>query len=155
MDLGHGKLRIACSSTSATMSAAGRPGFSITAKRILPFCVVAFLKLVAGQPAPRKNPSIAFSGASALGPLRSSRSRAGIQHALDGQRQAARRRKGSGRGIGQARLDQAVRDQFLQVSRRVACIRAGISSEKSSIRRSGISSVPFWGCGHSPMMVPS
>ena len=31
MDLGQGKLRIVCSSTSATIFAAGRPGFSITA----------------------------------------------------------------------------------------------------------------------------
>lgn len=37
IDLGQGKVRITRSSTSATISGAGRPGFSTTAKRTAPF----------------------------------------------------------------------------------------------------------------------
>ena len=37
IDLGQGKLRMAASSTSATISDAGRPGFWITANQTWPF----------------------------------------------------------------------------------------------------------------------
>ena len=72
MDFGHGKLRIVRSKTSATISAAGRPSFVILAKKMFPLGVSRSSRSSRVKPAPRKKPLIAFSGASAFGPLRSS-----------------------------------------------------------------------------------
>ena len=72
IDLGQGKLRIAASSASAITSEASRPGFSITAKRTSPFLSARTSSWSRVRPVDLRNPSTAFSGASARGPLRSS-----------------------------------------------------------------------------------
>ncbi len=75
IDFGHGKPRTTASTVSATTVAAGRPGCSITATRMLPFLSARVCNWSRVRPVERRKPSIAFSGASARGPLRSSRSR--------------------------------------------------------------------------------
>ena len=85
----------------------GGPALVILAKRMLPLGVSRSSRSIAGQPcAAQESPSIAFSGASALGPLRSSTVWGlASKHPLDRQRQTARRGKGRSRGIGQPRLN--------------------------------------------------
>ena len=72
MDLGQGKLRIVASSTSATMSAAGRPGLVTVAYQTCPFLSSRACSWSRVSPVERKKPSSAASGASVRGPLRSS-----------------------------------------------------------------------------------
>ena len=94
------------------------------------------------SPVERRKPSSAAAGASARGPLRSSRTaRLSRRQPLDRQRQAARRRKRARRGHRSARPRPARRSPAcFRSSRARACIRAGISSENSSISRA-----PAWG----------
>ena len=73
IDFGQGKLRMVLSTTSATIAAAGRPGFSTTAKKTWPFFSSRSSSWSRVRPVERRKPSSAASGASARGPLRSSR----------------------------------------------------------------------------------
>ena len=75
---------------------------------------VAFLQLVAGQARATQEPFDGFFRRVGLGAFAFlDQRRAGVQHPFDGQGQATRRRKGRGRGIGQPRIHQTVRHQFL------------------------------------------
>ena len=73
IDFGQGKSRTIASTVSATISAAGRPGLVVTAKktRALPASRSSSWSRV--RPVERRKPSIAAAGASVRGPLRSSR----------------------------------------------------------------------------------
>ncbi len=73
IDFGQGKSRITRSSTSARISDARRPGFSTTAKNTWPFFSSRSSSWSRVRPVERRNPSSAAAGASARGPLRSSR----------------------------------------------------------------------------------
>ena len=139
IDLGQGKFRTVFSNASATISAAGRPGLVIFAKRTVPFGVSRSSRSFLVRPAPRRNPSMAFSGASARGPLRSSTV---VGLSVNSPSTVSARR----RGVEKPAADEYVKPastiasviSFFKSSAARRCIRAGISSEKSSIRRSGI-----------------
>ena len=73
MALGQGNWRMVRSSTSATISSAGRPGRSITANQTLPFLSSRCSSSSLRSPVARRKPASAFSGASTRGPRRSSR----------------------------------------------------------------------------------
>ena len=72
MERGQGKARIASGTTSASTSAAVRPGVSITANQTWPFLSSRALSWSRVRPVERRKPSSAFSGASVRGPFRSS-----------------------------------------------------------------------------------
>jgi hypothetical protein len=72
IDLGQGKSRTTRSSTSATISPAFRPGFSTVANQTSPLPVSRASSRSRVSPVARRKPSIAASGASTRGPLRSS-----------------------------------------------------------------------------------
>ena len=90
IDFGQGKSRIAASSTSATISGARRPGFSMTAKNTSAFLSARRSSWSSVRPVDRRKPSTAFSGASVRGPLRSSRT--GFDSAVSPSIASARRR---------------------------------------------------------------
>ena len=146
IDLGQGKDRMVCSSTSATMSVARRPGFVILAKRTLPFGVSRSSRSSRVSPAPRRKPSIAFSGASAFGPFRSSTV---VGLSASSPSTVSVRRRGVAKAAAEAYVSPASTTPFViaffRSSAARACMRAGISSEKSSISRSGIRCRLVWG----------
>ena len=76
MDFGQGKPRTAASTVSATISAAARPGRSVTANQTCDFLSSRISRSSRASPVARRKPSSAFSGASTRGPLRSSRTAA-------------------------------------------------------------------------------
>ena len=117
MDLGHGKLRIVCSSTSATISAARRPGFSITANRLGPFCRRGSSSSSRVTPPRARTLRSPFQARRPWGLCVLHVAALLSASALNRQRQAARRRKRSRSGIGQPGLDQTVGHQLLQVIR--------------------------------------
>ena len=145
MDFGQGKARTAASTVSATISAAGRPGLVQDGDQTRPSCRRG-CPAGRGSGRSRAGSHRARGGASARGPLRSSRT--GQRARPPGprrQRQAARGGEGPGVGIGQAALDQAVGDQAAQVvggpaacargfprRRARAAVRASVSRDRLS-----------------------
>jgi len=139
IDLGHAKPRIVSATTSATMSAAARPGVSITANSTSPFLSGRVSSCARVRPVARRNPCTAASGASARGPLRSSR-RAFAPAGRPRMSRVRRRGPAWARAPSQAR-PRSTRPSVTRLRRSSAarvCIRAGISSENSSSSRSGM-----------------
>ena len=139
MDLGHGKLRITSGIRAATASEVATPGLGITAKKTSPFLSERISSSSLVRPVERRKPSSAFSGASTRGPLRSS-SISGVRAGRPGT--CSTRRRGVEWTSGVPWSMPASFSPFVTISRRVSrapgCIRAGISSERISSRRSGM-----------------
>ena len=116
IDFGQGKSRTVASTVSATISAAGRPGLVVTAKktRALPASRSSSWSRV--RPVERRKPSMRGGGGVGARTLAllADRER-GVGEALDGEGQAARRGEGGGVGVGQAAGDEAVGDEALEV----------------------------------------
>jgi hypothetical protein len=72
IDFGQGKSRTTAGTTPATISAAGRPGFSIRANQKAPFFSSRASSCSFVRPVARRKPSSAWSGASVRGPRLSS-----------------------------------------------------------------------------------
>ena len=142
MDLGHGKSRMTASRTSATIWPAGRPSRSMTANHTCPFLPSRASRSSFESPVERRNPSSAFSGALTLGPLRSSR----VAGLTFGKPDTVRiNRRGVTYDVASswhnpASARPSVTRRF-KSSAAFACIRAGISSDRSSISRSGMDQV--------------
>ncbi len=116
MDFGQGKPRTVASTVSATISAAGRPGWSRTAKSTSPLGSGRDCELVAGQAGGAEEAVDRFLGGVGAGALALLAERGGaFGEAFDRQRQAAGRGEGGGVGVGEAALDQAVGDEAAQV----------------------------------------
>ena len=112
IDFGQGKSRTVASTVSATISAAGRPGRVVTAKKTRAFLSSRSSSWSRVRPVERRKPSMRGGGgvgARALA-LLADRER-GVGEALDGEGQAARRGEGGGVGVGQAAGDEAVGDE--------------------------------------------
>ena len=129
MDLGQGKLRTVCSTSSAMISVAGRPADWIRPNHR----PSRSTRLSLVRPVLRRNPSIAWSGAPTLGPFSSSSRSAWAS----GRPSTTRDRR---RGPAKAFMPSLIRPAADRPSRIMrsrsraawACMRAGISSEKSS-----------------------
>ena len=138
-DLGHGNARISAGIASASTSAVARPGFSITANhtpsRSTNWSTVS--------PVLRRKPSSAWGGALVRGPLASSL----IACVASGRSRAISARR---RGVDQTSivpgvspaLSSALPNSRARSARAPACIRAGISSERNSSRKSLMRSTP-------------
>ncbi len=143
MDFGQGKARMVSVTASAITSDAARPGRSITANQTCPFLSSRASNWSLASPVERRKPSSAFSGASTRGPLRSSRA----AWVISGRPvMCSTRRRGVAKAAAASYVKPAstsfsVTSRFRSSAAR-ACIRAGISSEKSSSSRSGIRHCP-------------
>ena len=155
IDLGQGKAFITSGIASAITSAVVRPGFSMMATQNVPFLSSRCSHWSSeATPAPRRKPSMAFSGASTRGPLRSSRT----SSVFTGRPSITRpRRRGPAKVVSEDQASPAAfsfsPSSFSRSASARGCIRAGISSQKisnsnsdivSSVTRSipGRSSVP-------------
>ncbi len=129
IDLGQGKARTMASTISAMISGVGRPVLAITAK----WTPSRWVSCSRVRPVDRRKPSMAWSGAPTRGPLRSS-----VRSGWAGGRPSAARvrRRGpakavraSGNRPAPASFSRAMRSRSRAAW---ACMRAGISSDRSS-----------------------
>ena len=105
---------------------------------------VALFQLVTGQARAAQEPFDGFFGRVGLGAFALfGQGRAGVQHSLDREGQAARCRKGRGRGIGQTRIHQSVRHQFLKIIRRARLHTGGNFFREKLNQEVGHGFVPF------------
>ncbi len=134
--LGHGNARIIAGMASARTSVTALPGLSITANHVLRPFTSRKLNWSRVTPFLRQNPSNAASGAPSGGPLASSRTASvccGISRAISARR----------RGVDQTvispgltpALSISARNSRSRSARAPFCIRAGISSQRSSSRK--------------------
>ena len=134
-DLGHGNARTIAGIASASTSAVARPGFSITANHTPSRSV----SCSAERPVLRRNPSSACGGADVRGPFSSSCTAS----VASGSAPAIRARR---RGVDHTVIapgfspaaSSSLRNRRSRSARAPACIRAGISSERSSSRKSAL-----------------
>ena len=144
IDFCQGKLSMIGGRISASTSIVGRPARSITATWKSPFFGSDRTSASSSEarPALFRKPATAASGAPTFGPLRSSRA-SGCAAGKSAMCNASRR------GVAKAAppaensplaASASVTSRF-RSSAACACMRAGISSQKSSRRRSGIGSV--------------
>ena len=116
MDFGQGKARTVASTVSATISAAGRPGWSMTATRMSPFLSGRVTSWSRVRPVARRKPSIGLGGGVGAGALALLAGVGGaVGEAGEREGQAAGRGEGGGVGVGEAALDEAVGDEAAQV----------------------------------------
>ena len=138
IDFGHGNARITAGIASASTSAVARPGFSISANRIaLPLASVRSTSCSRVSPVLPRKPASACAGASARGPFSSSATAAvasGNPRAINASR----------RGVANVSIPLAfspalaisAANKRAKSADAFSCIRAGISSESSSSRKS-------------------
>ena len=151
IDLGHGKLRMVRSSTSATINRRCAPCGRDMGNVNLPLLVVLNAQVIHGQAGGAQEPlDRLFRRAHFRAAPFLAQGWAVVGQPLHRQRQTARRGEGFRMGIGQPASTSPSVTSFFSASAAPACIRAGISSEKSSIRRSAMGHSSLEGGGGQP-----
>ncbi len=144
MLFGHGIFRMASAISDGRTSFVSTPAFSTTANQTAPFGVSRFSHWSRlSSPALFRKPAMACSGAPTFGPFFSSR-KSGCRSGRPSTDSARRRGVAKDRAWSKERLASFNPSQTRRCKSAAAffCIRAGISSENSSSRRSGIRHAP-------------
>ncbi|CAM4216034.1 hypothetical protein NOLU111490_13530 [Novosphingobium lubricantis] len=137
--LGQGKARMIAGIASASTALVARPGFSVTANHTPSRSVSCSF----ARPVLRRKPSSACSGADVRGPFTSSDTAC---VASGRSRAISARRRGVDQTVTSPAFSPAasssLRNSFSRSARAAACMRAGISSLRSSRRKSVTCSTP-------------